>query len=200
MFKHIVKYLVMNLSYVNLGKPVLQATGQQQVSCFQLFCQLALSICNSSSTWKEEGEEVQVLCPLMGVWKRFRIQVSSSLSGRWRNSCILCLLFIATNLRMRVVLLEESFKPGTDFNSGFSRCFNLSFQMFMYLFFLIPLWTGFVSSTSFTILKCLCIPNSTHRSLRTCVLLHLCQICKELQVTERQEYFSFFYIQRKIFV
>lgn len=64
-----------------------------------------------------------MLCPLMGVWKRFRIQVSSSLSGRWRNSCILCLLFIATNLRMRVVLLEESFKPGTDFNSGFSRCF-----------------------------------------------------------------------------
>lgn len=66
-----------------------------------------------------------MLCPLMRVWKGFRIQVSSLLHGRGRNFCILCVLFVATNLRRSVVLLEESFKPSTDLNSGFSIDFNL---------------------------------------------------------------------------
>lgn len=55
-----------------------------------------------------------MLCPLMRVWKWFRIQVSSSLSGRWRNFCILCLLSIDRNLKKNVVLLEDSFMPNTD--------------------------------------------------------------------------------------
>lgn len=138
-----------------------------------------------------------MLCPLMEVWKQFRIQVSSLLSGRWRNFCILCLLSVARNLKRSVVILE-SFNSNTDFQISIDVFIYVILDVYEFIF-LIPLWADSVSSTSFTILKCLYIPDSTHKSLKTCVLIHLCQICKALQVTER-EFIWVFLIQRKIFV
>lgn len=137
-----------------------------------------------------------MLCPLMRVWKRFRIQVSSSLSKRWRNFCTLCLLSIARNSRMNVVLLEESFKPRTDFQVSIDILIYVILDAYEFIF-LIPLRANSVSSTSFPILKCLCIPHSTQRSLRTFVLLHLCQIRKDLQVIEREEFFWIFLYREK---
>lgn len=100
----------------------------------------------------------------------------------------------ARNLKMSVVLPKESFKPSTDFQVSIDVLIYVILDVHEFLFFNS---TDSLSFTSFTILKCLCIPHSTHRSLRTCVLLCLCQICKELQVIER-EFCWLFYTERRI--
>lgn len=76
-----------------------------------------------------------MLCPLMKVWKGFRIQVSPPLSRRWRNFCILCLLSRARNLKLSVLLLGESFKPNTDFQASIDVLIYVILDVYGFIFF-----------------------------------------------------------------
>lgn len=59
MFKHVLKYLIMNLSEMSVWESLFyrpRASSKLGVVS-QLFCSVALSVCNSSSAWKEEGRK-----------------------------------------------------------------------------------------------------------------------------------------------
>lgn len=98
------------------------------------------------------------------------------------------LLYWRTTIRPIEALIEVSVQ--ILINICNFRCLRTSF--------LIPLWADCDSSTSFSLLKCLCTPNSTHWGLRTSGLFHLRQTCKELQVIEREE--SFFYTEKITYI